>query len=248
MSSRALSRRLPAVSLPRLPAWRVVRRRLIVIALVVSALLAAYMFWFRDSTFVRVSDVEVVGADSDPAVAAALESAAAGQSTLHLDLDALRAAVADDPSVAGISADPDFPHGVTITVDLRAPAGYIDADGGMLVAADGTVIRTGIDRPDGVPVIDAKPETGGDRLTGDALAGAQVLAGLPSVLAPQVEGVKVDPELGPVATLNGGVEIRFGDTSRAEMKWEAVAAVLADSSFTTANYLDVSVPSRPVAG
>ena len=248
MSSRALSRRLPAVSMPRLPRWPIVRRRLIVIALLISVLLAAYMFWFRNSSLVRINDVEVVGADSDPAVAAALESAAAGQSTLHIDLDALRAAVADDPSVAGISADPDVPHGVTITVDLRTPAGYFDADGGVLAAADGTVLQTGVDRPDGVPAIDAKPETSGDRLSGDALAGVEVLAGLPPVLAPQVESVEVDPELGPVATLNGGVEIRFGDTSRAEMKWGAVAAVLADPSFTTANYLDVSVPSRPVAG
>lgn len=247
MSSRALSR-LPTVAMPRLPRWHVVRRRLVLVALVAAALSAAYLFWFRDSSFVRVNDVQVVGAGSDTAVAAALESAAAGQSTLHLDVDALRAAVADEPSVARLSADADFPHGVTITVDIRAPAGYIDEDGGMIVAADGTVLQTGADRPDGLPAIDAKLETSGDRVAGDALVGAQVLAGLSPVLAPQVDGVAIDPELGPVVTLNGGVEVRFGDAGRSESKWRAVAAVLADPSFTAANYLDVSVPSRPVAG
>ncbi len=247
MSGGALPR-LPAVRLPRLPRWRIVRRRLILIALVAAALAAAYLLWLRDSSLVRVTDVDVVGADSDAGVAAALESAAAGQSTLHLDVDALRAAVADEPSVAGLSADPDFPHGVTISVDLRTPAGYIDADGGMIVAGDGTVLRTGVDRPGGMPAIDARPQASGARVSGDALAGAQVLAGLPPVLAPQVDGVEIDPELGPVATLNGGVEVRFGDAGRAATKWQAVAAVLADPGFTAANYLDVSVPSRPVAG
>lgn len=247
MSGRAVSR-LPTVAMPRLPRWQIVRRRLLLAALAAVALTAAYVFWFRDSSFVRVSDVKVVGADSNAHVVAALESAAAGQTTLHLDVEALRAAVADDPSVAGLSADADFPHGVTITVDVRAPAGYIDEDGGMIVAADGTVLQTGVDRPDGLPAIDAEPEASGDRISGDALAGAEVLGGLPPVLAPQVDGVAIDPELGPVVTLNGGVEVRFGDASRSETKWRAVAAVLADPSFTAANYLDVSVPSRPVAG
>lgn len=244
MGGRVLAR--PAgLSLPR---WRILKRRMIVGALACAALLALYMLWFRDSTFVRVSSVKVVGAESNAKVAAALEAAAVGQSTLHLDRDALRAAVAGEPSVAGLGADPDFPHGLTITVDLRAPAGYIDRDGGVVVAGDGTVLQTGIDRPDGIPVIDAEPTASGAQINGDALVAAQVLAGVAPVMAPQVEEIGIDSEHGPVATLNGGVEVRFGDASRAEMKWRAVAAVLAEPSFTSANYLDVSVPSRPVAG
>lgn len=247
MSGRVLSR-LPAVSMPRAPRWHIVRRRLIVLALALAVVLAAYMLWFRDSSFVRVSDVTVVGAEGDTAVASALEAAARDQSTLDLDVGALRAAVADEPSVAGLTADADFPNGLTINVDLRAPAGYIDADGGVIVAGDGTVLQTGVDAPDGLPVIEAESGGIGDRAEGDALAGAQVLAGLPPVLAPQVETVQMDKELGPIATLNGGLEIRFGDPMRSDLKWKAVAAVIAESSFTTANYLDVSVPSRPVAG
>lgn len=247
MSGRALIRPA-ALRLPRLPRWRSIRRRVITAALVLAALLALYMLWFRDSSFVSVERVEVLGADANAQVAAALESAADGQSTLHLDVDALRAAVAGEPSVASLEADPDFPHGLTITVDLRTPAGYIDGDGGVVVAGDGTVLQTGIDRPDGVPVINAESAVGGGRAEGDALAAAQVLAGAPPVLAPQVEEVRIDDEQGPVATLNGGVEVRFGDATRSGAKWEAVAAVLAEPNFTTANYLDVSVPSRPVAG
>lgn len=247
MAGRVLSR-LPTASVPRMPRWHVVRRRLILATLVVAILLAGYMLWFRDSSFVRIDEVEVVGAESNAAVASALESAAQGQSTLHLDVGALRAAVADEPSVAALTADTSFPHGVTITVDLRAPAGYLAEGGGTVVAGDGTVLQTGVDHPDGLPLIAAQSSATGDRVDGDALAGAQVLAGLPPVLAPQVDDVKIDAELGPVVTLNGGVEIRFGDPTRSETKWKAVAAVLAEPSFTAANYLDVSVPSRPVAG
>ncbi len=234
--------------MPSAPRWHVVRRRLIFAAILLALLVAFYMFWFRDSSLVGVSDVEVVGAENDAAVAAALQAAGEEQSTLNLDVDALRAAVADEPSVAGLTAQADFPHGLTIEVDLRAPAGYLDGDGGSIVAGDGTVLQSGVDAPEGLPVIDAEAGGIGDRVEGDALAGAQVLAGLPPVLAPQVESVAIDKELGPIVTLNGGVEIRFGDATRSETKWMAVAAVLAESSFTSANYLDVSVPSRPVAG
>jgi len=247
MAGRVVSR-LPAVSLPRLPRWRNVRRLLLVGALALAVLLVAYMLWFRDSSFVRIDHVEVVGAESDASVASALEAAADGQSTLHLDVGALRAAVADEPSVAGLSADTDFPHGVTITVDLRTPAGWIEEGGGTVVAGDGTVLQTGVERPEGLPAIDAPAPGGGDRVDGDALAAAQVLAGLQPVLAPHVDSVEIDKELGPVVTLDGGVDVRFGDATRSEAKWQAVAAVVADPSFTAANYIDVSVPSRPVVG
>lgn len=249
MSAGQLSRlRLPSVRVPGMPERQVVRRRLIAAALILAIAAAGYMLWFRDSSFVRVSDVEVVGADDNAAVAAALESAADGQSTLHLDVDALRAAVASDPAVAGLTADADFPHGVTINVDVRQPVAYLDGGGGAILSADGTVLQSGVDKPEGLPSIDAETNSTGDRVDGDALIGTQVLGGLQPVLAPQVESVSIDRELGPVVTLNGGVEVRFGDSSRPEMKWKAVAAVLANPSVTSVNYLDVSVPTRPVTG
>lgn len=247
MGARPLSR-IAALRIPRMPRWRIVRRRLLFAGLLLALLATLYLVWFRDSSLVRVDRVEIVGAEGNPGVAGALESAAAQQSTLHLDVGALRAAVADEPSVAGLSADADFPHGLTVTVDLRRPAGFLERGGGAVIAADGTVLATGIDRPAGLPVITADPEALGDRAGGDALAGAQILGSLPRVLAPQVEQVAIDSDHGPVATLAGGIEVRFGDSSGVEAKWRAVAAVLANPEFTSANYLDVSVASRPVAG
>ena len=59
MGVRVLSR-LPAFRLPRMPRWHILRRRVIAAALIMAALVAGYMLWFRDSSFVRVDDVNVV--------------------------------------------------------------------------------------------------------------------------------------------------------------------------------------------
>ena len=48
--------------------------------------------------------------------------------------------------------------------------------------------------------------------------------------------------------LRDGPEVRFGDGSRAQDKWQAAVAVLSGDERGTPSYLDVSVPDRPVSG
>lgn len=244
----AAARSILRIRVPRAPTWQTVGRRLLALAVVFLALAAAYFLWFRDSSFVQVQDVSVIGAEGDPAVETALASAGGRLSTLHLDVGALEAAVADDPNVASISAEAEFPSGLTIDVDLREPAGYVEADGGAVVASDGVVLATGLERPDGLALIKTEPTTLAERADGATLNVAQVLGAAPEELAAQVESGRVDPDYGPAVTLVGGVELRFGDTTRADLKWLAVGAVIADPDFSGAAYLDLSVPSRPVAG
>lgn len=245
--SRLSAPRLPRM--PRMPAWQVLRRRLIVLALVAAALAAGFQFWFRDSSFVRVERVEVTGLEGNGGAEAALSSTAAEMSTLDVDEGALRAAVADQPDVASLSATADFPHALTIDVVVRRPAAYADADGGTILAGDGVVLATGVDRPDGIPPIVAEaPGAAGDRANGPALVLALILGAVPREVSAQVESARVDPENGPIVTLSGGLELRFGNTSQADLKWRAASAVLADPGLTSATYIDLSVPSRPVAG
>ncbi len=45
--------------------------------------------------------------------------------------------------------------------------------------------------------------------------------------------------------LTSGIELRFGDASQATRKWKAAAAVLADPSVTTLDYVDLHAPSHP---
>jgi cell division protein FtsQ len=219
---------------------------LVVAFLLAAALLAGYMLWFRDSSLVAIEKVEVTGTDVPSGTAAELTAAATGLSTLHLDRDAVEAAVADDPAVAGLKIDTHFPHGVTTDVESRPPAGWIDS-GGVLLAADGTVLDTGVDRPDGLAEI-AGDAPSGDRAGGAELAAAKVLGAVPAPLREQVVDARVDQEHGVVAELTGGIELRFGTPSAADQKWRAAAAVLADPKLTSAVYIDLSAPSRPVVG
>lgn len=257
MSARgaAVSRR-PRFSRPRLPAMptlpspRSVLRWAIAVLVLALAIAAGYFFWLRDSSLVAIERVEIVGAEGRPEVAGPLTRAAEDMTTLHLDEAALEAAVAGEPSVLSISADADFPHGLTITVDSREPAAFI-ADGGLVVAGDGVVLEAGVEQPDGIVEIDADGAAGaepGARLEGEGLALARIMAGVPEELVPHVTDARVDADHGPVATVGPGIELRFADPSRAESKWAAAAAVLADTSLDSAVYIDLAAPSRPVVG
>ncbi|MDX6660777.1 MAG: cell division protein FtsQ, partial [Solirubrobacteraceae bacterium] len=101
-TAAATLRLLPraAAGLPRAvrlsPHWR---RRLIALGLLAVALAAVYLFWLRDSSLVRVEQVTVKGLDTPDAarVSAKLSVAARQMTTLHVNEDALRRAVADEP-------------------------------------------------------------------------------------------------------------------------------------------------------
>lgn len=238
------------LSLPRLPSLRIVRRWLIVALILAVVLICGYRFWLRDSSLVAIDDVSVTGAEGEPAVQGALTRAAEQMTTLHVDQAALEAAVADDPSVLSISTSTDFPHGLTIDVDSREPAGFLP-ESGAIVAADGMVLSVGAEPPEGLPVIDddgAGAVEAGTRVDGGSLALARIVGAVPEPLQSQTTGARIDDEHGPVIEVGQGIELRFGDPAQADRKWAAAAAVLSDPSLRRAVYIDVSVPARPVVG
>ncbi len=169
-------------------------------------------------------------------------------STLHVREDELRAAVARFPTVASVSADPGFPHKLTINVTERLPVAVTEVGGKQVpVAADGYLLE-GIDVDAGkLPTLEAG-RVEGERLDGDGVAQATILGAAPAALRDRLQGASFDEDLGGVVVdLEGAPELRFGDGERAEAKWEAAAAVLADPNLS-GTYVDVSVPERPVAG
>ena len=251
-ASTARSRlpRLPTPRLPALPSPRRVLRWGIALVVLALALGAGYLFWLRDSSLVAIERVSVDGAEGRPEVVAALVGAAEDMTTLHVDEAALEAAVADDPSVLSVSAEADFPHGLAIAVDSREPAAFVE-DGGLVVAGDGVVLEAGAERPEDLAAIEADGAAGsepGARLEGGGLALARIMAGAPEELIPHVTEARIDSEHGPVAIVGPGIELRFRDPSRAEAKWAAAAAVLADPGLQSAVYVDLAVPSRPAIG
>ena len=85
------------------------------------------------------------------------------------------------------------------------------------------------------------------RLGGPLLEQARVLGAAPAALRPYLESSYYG-ESGVDVELRSGIELRFGDASRAVEKWQAAAAVLADPSITALDYVDLHAPRRPAVG
>jgi cell division protein FtsQ len=241
---------LPRLAAPLGPHWR---RRLAIAGLLLAALGAAYMLWFRDSSFVRVEQVEVTGLATAPGAStleAQLTEAAKGMTTLHADEDALRGVVADDPVVLDLRLVPDFPNRLTIEVVERQPVAIVSGSAGEVpVAADGTVLK-GVEFDGNLPEISTTtviPSSG--RLgSGPALDRVEVAAAAPAPLRGKIGSITIQPEKGLVAQIADGPAVWLGDGERLEAKWNAAAAVLAERSSAGASYVDVRVPERSVAG
>ena len=74
-----------------------------------------------------------------------------------------------------------------------------------------------------------------------------VAGAAPPALLGRVKAIKRS-DRGLVAELRKGPDIVLGSQARLRAKWAAAAAVLADSESQGAEYVDVRLPERPVAG
>jgi cell division protein FtsQ len=221
-------------------------------AVVVSGALAlTYFGWFRDSSLVAVRTVKVEGVSSSAdhdRIVAALTDSARGMTTLHVQTDRLESAVRQFPTVASLTADTSLPHGITIQVSERQPKLIVIAgDRQVAVAGDGSMLPA-VKVKDRLPElrIDELPASGS--LSGDPLAEALAIGAAPAPLLPLIATASVSHDYGIVVTMRGGIELRFGTGDRADQKWMAVAAILADRHLTSLSYIDVRVPDRPAVG
>lgn len=213
------------------------------------ALLGVGFMWLRDSSFVAVERVTVVGAEGTQAeeVRAALRDAAREMTTLHVREDALAAAVQQYPSVASVRAEADLPHGLRIEVRSRRPVAALDTGRqAIAVASDGTVL-TGAGT-DGLPRVKVATPPGGERVRGDAASTlVRLMAAAPAPLRERAERAFLGPA-GLTVVLREGPRLRFGQGDRLTAKWAAAARVLADDQAQGASYLDLRLPERPAAG
>ena len=214
-------------------------------------LLCLYVFWFRDSAFVRVERVSITGLTSSdaPRLRHALTATAQTMSTLHVRQDRLDRAVAGYPAVERLEVDPDFPHTLRIEVVEYQPAAMlVSGRSRMPVAGDGRLLR-GLRAETAVPVIRLSGALPAERLgSGTALRAAMVAGGAPLSLRRRLSTVVETRDRGLVARMRKGPDLIFGDASRLRAKWLAAARVLADKGSRGATYVDVRLPQRPVAG
>jgi cell division protein FtsQ len=227
------------------------RRRLLLAAVVTVLLGSLYQFWLRDSALVAVSDVEVSGLTTKdaPRIQSALAAAAEEMTTLHIREGELEEAVRQFPIVGAIHVERDFPHGLRITVEERAPVALVAVDGApTAVAGDGTVLR-GLQPPEGLALVRMEKPVVDGRVSDPRTLRALLVAGAaPAGMAQRIERLSEGPEQGIVLELRDGPEIIFGDADLAVEKWTAAARVMADPDAAGATYIDVRLPERPVAG
>ena len=132
------------------------------------------------------------------------------------------------------------------TVIVALPTSVIGSgEDAIGVAPDGTLLVDQGPPPEGtLPQLPlAEPPKGG-RLAGPMLEQARVLGAAPAPIRPCIEGSSYG-ESGVDVELRSGIELRFGDATRAAEKWRAAAAVLADPSITALDYVDLHSPGRP---
>jgi cell division protein FtsQ len=224
--------------------------RRIVALVVLLVLLAGGWSWLRDSSLVRVRTVTVTGVSSSQgaAVRAALTKAAKDMTTLHVRKDDLRAAVDGFSSVAGISTQTDFPHGLAIEVTEREPVALVEIAGDRIPVGAGGRLMRGVKPRSPLPVLETNKLGPGGRLTDpQALAAVATLAAAPEVLRHRVSKVFKSGK-GLTLDVRSGPELFFGGTARLRAKWMATARVLAEPSAQGAVYLDVRIPERVAAG
>jgi cell division protein FtsQ len=206
--------------------------------------------WLRDSSLVAVQRVTIVGVSGRDAhqIRAALRSAARNMTTLDVKLAALRTAVAPFPVVKQLRVSTEFPHRMRIDVVEQVPVAVISAAGVQVaVSADGTLLR-GTAIQGALPTISLPVTPGGTRVTGSTLQVVRLLAAAPYQLLGKVSQASAGSTHGLEAQLRNGPKLYFGSDGDLAAKWSAAAAVLADPTSAGADYIDVTVASRPAAG
>jgi cell division septal protein FtsQ len=205
----------------------------------------------RETSIFAVQRIEIEGAP--PTLAAQIRTALApldGKSLVSFSrLDADRR-LAGLPQIARVSYDRNFPHTLRVTVTVEQPVAVVrKASDAWLISASGrvlAVLQPGSYPP--LPRIWLAAETdvtvGAPVATGDAV---RVAAALRETHFPgRVLSVRDDGGGQLVLQLESGREVRLGDISNMLVKLAAAAAVLPRSE--GAAYVDVSVPTRAVAG
>ena len=177
-----------------------------------------------------VGEVEVQGATSNQdQIDDALTQAADGMTTLNVDEEALARSVSGFPTVASIGVDASPPGKLVVTINERLPVAQLKVDGEpAAVSADGYVLPGFETEGTGLPPLDEDAAVEAGLLNAEGAAQAAALGGAPEELRERIESAEWDPERGGVViSLEGAPELRFGDGSRSDVKWEAVVAVLA---------------------
>ncbi|HSL64896.1 MAG TPA: cell division protein FtsQ/DivIB [Gaiellaceae bacterium] len=230
--------------------------RSIAVGLTLLVLAAGAYAGARATSVFAVEQVRVGGAT--PALAGEVREVlrpALGESLLSLD-EGLLTRVEALPDVVSASWDRAFPHTLVVDVEReraaavlrRGPASWLLSERGRVLrpVARGTHPRLPrVWAPDGAPL------AAGDLLEHPVVAAPmRAVRALPRDFPARVRSVAL-ARGGVLVVLAGGLEVRLGEPRDLPLKLAVAAAVLPElqpRALGGPQYLDVSLPARPVAG
>lgn len=223
-----------------------------------AAALALYV-GARESTVFSVRSIEVT---TEPTGQTRIVERAlaplAGTSLLEIDEAEITRRLESLPHVHLLAYDRSFPDGLRVSVSVERPVAVLrQANENWLVSGEGRFLRKlerRLRRP--LPVVwiprGVEPEIGtllrAEKPARAVAAMASLRDSAPKFLR-RIWYVAEGDE-GLAVVLRDRVEVRVGDASDLALKLEVARRVLAELRVTgaSASYIDVSVPSRPVAG
>ena len=215
----------------------------------VVVVLVAVAYGVSKSPLLAVDTVQVRGtAHVTPAQVANAAGVHDGDAMVWIDTGAAVAGIEALPYVRDATLRRDWPHRVRITVHERTPAAWLDGPTGKaLVDGTGRVLETIGAAPPAMPQLLGAKRVPAPGATIDAVGAARVAGALTGLAAAGTTSVEATDH-GVVLHLASGPEVRMGDATQIGVKIRAALAVLEASQGVPVSYVDVSVPTNPVAG
>jgi cell division protein FtsQ len=226
------------------------RRRLRILVIVASIITAFALAWaVTVSPLLAIEQIDVKGnAQLTPAEVIAAAQVGEGDAMVWLDPDQVATRLEASPWIRTATVTRDWPRTLVIEVTERMPAAWVQVDGAtgvLVVDRTGRVLTRADAPPAGLPrIVDVQgAEPGGSIVPA---RGAAVAAAY-GLYASAVSQISVT-DAGAVVKLVSGPEVRLGRPTQLLTKLRAAGAVLEALQATPPTYIDVSVPTNPVAG
>ncbi|MEX1008200.1 MAG: FtsQ-type POTRA domain-containing protein [Acidimicrobiia bacterium] len=197
-------------------------------------------------------DVDRVGVKGTVRTTAAQVQTAAGvhrgDAMVWIDGGAAAQRIAALPWIRDARVEREWPGTVTVVVTERSPAGWVDTGSSpVLVDGTGRVLERVSEPPTGLPQIVSPKRVPPVGATITPAVGAEVAGRLGVLARAGTRTVMLTPG-GVVLGLVSGPEIRLGEPTHVNTKIRSAIAVLTALDGQTVGYIDVTVPSNPVAG
>jgi cell division protein FtsQ len=220
----------------------------VLVVAVVVAVLAVVAYGVTRSPLLAVDTLRVRGT-SHLTTGEILDAAGVheGDAMVWIDTSAAVEGMEALPYVRDASLEREWPDTLRITVHERTPSAWAAGPTGpALVDRTGRVLATVDAAPPGLPQLlgATVPPPGG---TVDLVGAARVAGALTGLAAAGTTSVETTDH-GIVLHLATGSEIRMGEATQIGVKLRAALAVFDAARDAPPAYVDVSVPTNPVAG